>query len=292
MGDAAHAESLDHEVYRTPLAVEPEIEYRYTPIEYRYTPDDYSQLHLGTDELPDKIKVWRVQNSDRNSVVSRGYGFTDSPDAEILALGFNRKEYGAVGIGRHGNYLEWGYSDPPSQMTEAGRNLFINCVHYIRRFEGVIPLVRRQNSHRLNAMRLADAIDSISGDRKKFFLRNFPEELYEAYHSDPKGLTAHYRENIEWVYRDGAFRVDRELKSLGIDSNREIDSLRRLIELLEDGQQEKETVRTLLARYTSVSFETAQQWQQWFDENKDRLYFSDVGGYRFRVVPQGYGPGQ
>lgn len=191
MGDAAHAESLDHEVYRTPLAVEP-------GFEYGDTPDNYAQRHLGTDKLPDKMKVWRVQNSDRNSVVSRAYGYTDSPDTEILALGFNRgKEYGAVGIGRHGNYLQWGYSDPPSQMTEAGRNLFFNCVHYIRRFEGVPPLVRRQNSHRLNAMRLADVIDKISGDKKKFFLRTFPEELYEKYHSDPKGLTAHYEENVD-----------------------------------------------------------------------------------------------
>ena len=78
---------------------------------------------------------------------------------------------------------------------------------------------------------------------------------------------------------------------MGIDSNRKIASLKRLIVLLDDGQQDGETVRRLLARYTSVSFDTAQQWQQWFDDNKDHLFFSDVGGYRFRVVPQGYGPG-
>jgi hypothetical protein len=177
-------------------------------------------------------------------------------------------------------------------MTEAGRKLFLNCVHYIRRFEGVTPLVRRQNSHRLNAMRLADVIDKISGDQKQFFLGIFPEELYEKYHSDPKGLTAFYRENLEWVYRDGVFQVDRELQSLGIDSNRTIDSLERLIELLDDGQQDTQTVQRLLARYTAMSFETPQQWQQWFGDNKDRLFFTDVGGYKFQVAPQGYAMGQ
>jgi len=183
---------------------------------------------LGPGKLPDRIKVWRVQRTDKTygGVVSRSYGFTDSPDSEVLAVGFNDgKEYGAVGIGRQGNFLQWGYSAPPTQMTEAGRNLFINCVHYIRLFDGKMPLVHIRSTDRLSAPRLAGIINRILDDRKEFFLSQFPQELYERFNSDPNGLTRYYRTNLEWVYRDKVFRVDEELKALGMESNRTVQTL-------------------------------------------------------------------
>ena len=127
MGDAAHGESLEHEVFQKPFKVEPEFE-------YQDTPPNYHRRHLGEDKLPDKMKVWRVQNIGKRSgsVVARAYGFTDSPDTEVLIKGFNfGKEYGAVGVGRHGNFLQWGYSAPPSKMTDAGKKFFLNCLCYI-----------------------------------------------------------------------------------------------------------------------------------------------------------------
>jgi hypothetical protein len=282
MRNAAHVESLSHEVYQGPFKVEPKIESRETPW-------NYHDRHLGTDKLPDKMKVWRVQEPQRNNVVSRGYGFLDSPDTEVIAAGFNTgKEYGGVGIGRHGSFLQWGYGASPSQMTEAGRRLFINCIHYIRHFDGQFPLVRRLSSQRLNAMRLARIINRISSsDQKQFFLRTFGEELYDKYGSDPNGLIRYYRENLVWVYRDGVFRVDEELKSLGIESNRQLNSLERLIGLLEDESHAK-TALELLRRYTIQSFGSAGQWQKWFAENKDRMFFTDVGGYKFMVAPKQY----
>jgi hypothetical protein len=129
MEDAAHAELLQHEVYQKPFKVPPKVE-------LWETPRNYHDRNLDEDKLPTKMKVWRVQTTARNSgsVVARAYGFTDSPDAEVLAKGFNHgKEYGAVGIGRHGNFLQWGYQAPPSQMTEAGKKLFLNCICYIHK---------------------------------------------------------------------------------------------------------------------------------------------------------------
>ncbi len=178
MGDAAHAESLDHEVYRTPLAVQPEFE-------SWNTPDNYKRNQPGAEELPEKMKVWLVQKTGKKvgGVVARGAGFTDSPDAEVLALGFNvGKSYGDVGIGRQGNFLQWGYSAPPSQMTEPGQRLFLNCVHYIHRFDGKAPLIRRQGSPRTSAVTAAGIINKVVSDQQKeFFLNQFPAELYEKY---------------------------------------------------------------------------------------------------------------
>jgi hypothetical protein len=280
MGDAAHAESLhrDHEVYRTPFAIQPEFE-------SWDTPGNYKRNYVGSDKLPDKMKVWLVQKTGKQvgGVVAWGAGFTDSPDAEILALGFNvGKSYGDVGIGRQGNFLQWGYSAPPSQMTDAGRKLFLNCVHYIRKFDGKAPLLRRQGMARTYIPVLAGIINRIKPDQQKdFFLRTFPEELYDKYHADPEGLTAYYKANLELIYHDRVYRVDEELRSLGLDSNRKIETLERLFELRQD-ETHRALAQKLIDRYTDgrTTFD--------FQNGRDRIYFTDLGGYKFKVVPEGY----
>ena len=283
MSNAAHGESLQHTVYSSPFKVEPEFE-------YRNRPDNYRDRHLGTDPLPARMKVWKVQESERGNVVCRAYGFEDSPDAEAIALGFNfGKEYGAVGIGRHANMLQWGYADPPSKMTEAGKKLFLNCICYIHQFDGRQRLVRRTTSHRLNAIRLALLIERIEDER--FFASVFAPELKEKYNGDAEGLAQYYRENLEFVFRDKTYLVDEQLKALGLTSNRTLATLEKLIELLDDPSQAA-TAQELLRRYTLMSLNTPQQWRRWFDTHRDRLFFSDVGGYKFFIIPEGYPIGQ
>ncbi len=282
MGDAAHAESFEHEIFAKPFAVKP-------PTEEYETPDNYRRFPDG-DKLPDKMKVWLVQNTGKTfgGVVSRAFGFEDSPDAEILVKGYNRgKEYGAAGIGRHGNFLQWGYHAPPSQMTEPGQKLFLNCIVYIHKFDGKGPLVRKQSSDRTNALRLAAVITRISGDKKEFFERIFPPELWDKYGQDPDGLTQYYKERFEFIYRDKCFRIDDTLKSLGLKSNRTPETLEALIGMLSDPAKASDA-RKLLKRYTIEDFETPEQWQTWFTESKSRIYFTDTGGYKFLVVPKDY----
>jgi hypothetical protein len=74
-------------------------------------------------------------------------------------------------------------------------------------------------------------------------------------------------------------------------SNRTAASLGRLIEFLDDARYAA-VAKKLLDRYTDQSFDTPQQWRQWFDSNKGRFYFGDVGGYRFFIVPEGYPVGR
>jgi hypothetical protein len=281
MGDAAHAELLEHEVFQKPFKVEP-------VFEYRETPGNYHRRHLGANKLPDKMKVWRVQQTGKSSggVVSRSYNFGDYPDDEALTVGFNRgKEYGAVGVGRHGNFLQWGYSASPSKMTEAGRKFFLNCICYIHRFDGKGPLVKRHRSSRINAIRLAGLIDKIND--KKFFSRTFSPDLTKKYEGNAQGLVQYYRDNLEFIYHDKVFLIDHELKQLGIESNRRISTLERLIELLDD-ERHGEVARHLLERYTDEAMMTKAAWQEWLEKNRERMYFSDFGGYKFGVVPEGY----
>ncbi len=282
MSDAAHVGSFGHEVFNKPFKVK-------VKVEEWDTPGSYKRRRLVNEpEVGDKVKVWRVQNSGKSygSVVARRYGFTDSPDAEIIAAGFNSgKEYGAVGIGRHGNFLQWGFSAEPSKMTEPGKRLFVNCIVYISRFDGKLPLVHRESSHRDNALRLAALITQIKN--KSFFESTFAAELMTKYESDPDGLVKYYLDDYELIYKDRVFMIDSELKSLGIASNRKTETLETLIEYLSDKDKEA-TAGKLLGRYTEEKFQTQEQWKKWLDANRGRIYFSDVGGYKFRVVPQGY----
>ncbi|MFH1741630.1 MAG: hypothetical protein ABIH23_21700, partial [bacterium] len=184
------------------------------------------------------------------------------------------------------------------------KKFFLNCVCYIHKFDGKKPLVRRESSHRMNVIRSAALINKI---KIKEFVSTFPPNLYKKYEGDPVGLVAFYQNDYELIYRTKAFLIDRELKSLGIHSNREVSTLERLVSILQDGKhangeastfkrlmsllpggKHAETARLLLNRYTTEAFETPDEWQAWLDENKDRIYFSDVGGYKFRVVPKGY----
>lgn len=94
------------------------------------------------------MQSWNVQDTGNN--VGKAGAVTDiirpgdSPDAEALLLGFAPgKPYLSTGIGRHGNFLQWGWSAPPSKMTPVGQALFVNSICYIKKFDGKAPAQRR-----------------------------------------------------------------------------------------------------------------------------------------------------
>jgi len=138
-------------------------------------------------------------------------------------------------------------------MTDAGRNFFLNCICYIRKFDGKGPLVRRMRSARIDPVRLAMLITKIKD--KDFFSSTFTPEQLKKYENDPNGLAGYYLENYELIYWDKYYLIDEELKALGIKSNRTIHMLERLIALLEDPNQAA-TAERLLDRYTIESLNT------------------------------------
>ena len=74
-----------------------------------------------------------------------------------------------------------------------------------------------------------------------------------------------------------SLKIDEDAKALGI-SNRDIKLLYKAVDLLQKGEQAVMAKR-ILGRYTKEKFETASEWKQWLDTNKNRLFFSDSGGY-------------
>ena len=77
------------------------------------------------------------------------------------------------------------------------------------------------------------------------------------------------------------FTIDTDAQSLGI-ANDDPDILDKAIQLLESGEQ-LELANRILSRYTNKSFATAAEWRRWYDSNRDKLFFTEVGGYKFMV---------
>jgi hypothetical protein len=273
-------------VFEKPFKVEPEYEFWDTPERY------YGRR--PAEDVPDQIRVWRVQDSGLrwHGAVASPYGFLDSPDCEVLTTGYNiGKTEDYIAVARQGNFLYWGFDSPPSEMTKAGRDFYLNCICYIRRFDGMPPLIvnnwlfQSRDFVLAGYLRRAKVDEDIDG----FFGKGFCKTR-----GGVEAAKTYVLENRELLYTpaekfgDGdVYYVDEDLKALGIDSNRETMALETLVSLLDDPKHSRAAER-LLKRYTLESFRIPAEWRAWFEENRGRFYFSDFGGYKFRVIPKGY----
>jgi hypothetical protein len=274
----AHGVVPTHEIFQKPLKVDLKLEEISTPSNYRQWP--------GGDELGPRMKAWKVQNAKHPEIdpglVSDPYGFTDSPDAEVVSSGINSKGPEAVALGRHGNFFLWGFSAKPSDMTPSAQGCFVNSICYIKKFDGKKPLVRKVSSGRRWALVYAGYLKYITDDN--FLQRLFPEELRKRFGKDAEKYTEYYESNLEYLRLEGDhFVVDEDVKELGI-SNRKIELLDHCTDLLERGEHTDVALR-VLRRYTTESFGTAKEWRSWFKQNRGRLFFTDTGGYKFLVNP-------
>jgi len=144
---SAHGVEPNHEIFRAPYEVD--LEWETAP-----TPTNYFQFWNGRNLGP-RMRTWRVQKtgyvddpSMQPGVVAGYWGYTDSPDSEMIASGLNTKGPRYPSIGRHGNFFQWGFAADPTQMTESGRQAFVNSICYIARFDGQAPLARAGTSAR------------------------------------------------------------------------------------------------------------------------------------------------
>jgi hypothetical protein len=140
----AYNTNLNHPIFKGPYKVKLDLVEKPTPqpaLEYQFEFDQ---------PIPKTQMMWKVQNKGyqntkgfRIGMVSRPEGFTDSPEAEVISGGVSAKSPTAVAIGRHGNFLNWGFSASPADMTEQAKKVFANAVVYISKFAGQRPIARK-----------------------------------------------------------------------------------------------------------------------------------------------------
>ncbi|MEW6743231.1 MAG: hypothetical protein AB1486_10780 [Planctomycetota bacterium] len=268
----------DHEIFQSPLAVNPTFIEIDTPQNYRSYPDG--------EALPKKLKGWKVQEPTYPAVdpgvISNPYGFEDTPDAEVISSGVNSKGPNSAALARHANFFLWGFSAPPSQMTEEGRRCFVNAVCYISKFGGKSPLTQAIAHARDYALIYANYVGQVNDEN--FLKRLFPPELRDKFGKDAQQYKAYYQENFEYLRprSEGGYEVDEDAKALGA-SNRSVGLLEACIAKLESGADTERAVR-LLERYTAEQHgKDAKAWRSWLDKNRNALYFSDSAGFKFLV---------
>lgn len=135
----------EHPIFKGPFPVKMTMVTRQTPEQAKKMYDPQGEAGIAPDSLP----MWRVQTASlhdregmRPGLITRSGGFEDSPDAEFISGGESAKSLDAVAIGRHGNFLHWGFAASPADMTEEAKNVFANAIVYIAQFAGQTPIAR------------------------------------------------------------------------------------------------------------------------------------------------------
>ena len=229
------------------------------------------------------MKVWYVQKTDKGNRGTVSYAIEpglDSIDAEQIMYGFSPgKAYTATSILRHGNFLQWGYARSPKNMTEAGRQLFINCIVHISKFDGKRPFVT-------NKCLAPDTLIQYIGYRvtsSRSLDRYCPKDIIDKH--SPSELIREYKVNKKFIYlEDSLYHIDYELKSLGFKNNSDLANLDRFIEMF-DSTDKAAIGQNMLKRYTGKDFSSPSEAKQWLDTNREYLLFIPRCDYKFVILP-------
>ncbi|ADY32894.1 hypothetical protein Odosp_1884 [Odoribacter splanchnicus DSM 20712] len=330
----AHHFRTEHPIFHKPFPVKMTTEMRPTP------PDAYHYAYYYDGTIPDSILMWRVQTRGyqtdegfRIGMVARPWGFEDSPDAEYISSGVCAKTLNAVAIGRHGNFLHWGFAASPKYMTEEAKTVLANAIVYISQFAGETPIARKYNDRiatkeyikevaylstltawkervksdkeweagmlmeqkkALEKLAKGNILSGIEKDALAFkpqkpmsyedFLKRYQKRLFEKLGMDEVAYARYYKDNYDYFYGgEGMYNlvVDEDVKSLGIPNN-DIRLLDKTISMLEHGE-EVDKAKRILKRYTLCRFSTAQEWRDWLTANRDKIFFTEAGGWLYLV---------
>lgn len=181
----AHAYGMNtkHEIFKGPYPVT-------LTMTDRKTPDGAKEYAAITGEtLPETTPMWRVQNkgylTDRMfkvGMVTRPWGYNDSPDTEVISGGESAKSYDAIAIGRHANWLHWGFAASPADMTVEARAVFANAVVYISKFAGRHIIARKLNQ--------SISTRNDAQEKKRLVSR----EVYDSYVESTKKFNADFKQ--------------------------------------------------------------------------------------------------
>jgi hypothetical protein len=274
---------LDHPIFQGPLARHIEFTEAVVPGNYRMYPE-------GRD-LPETIQGWKVHEGEFPAIdvglVSDPYGFEDSPDCEWISSGINSKGPLSMALGRQGHLFLWGFYGDPSRMTPSAQRVFLNTIVYMKGFDGAPILVREPKHARDYALMYSEMAKSLANDKgaAEWLRKRFPSELWESTGGDGDKLGEFYRTHLEFLHStDQGFAVDPDLVALNV-SNRKPEFFERVLERL-DADAKDASARRLLSRYApDASRMDPPVLRKWLEENRQRLYFTDTGGFQWRISP-------
>lgn len=336
----AHGMNLDHPIFKGPFQTD-------ITLEKQPTPEDALHYQYFFEEpLPDSVMMWRVNTKGymtdegyNPGMVSRPWGYADSPDSEVMSSGVCAKTIDAVALGRHGNFFTWGFIGGPKDMTEEAQKVFANAVVYMSKHQDP-PITRKWNDRRANREYLmekieyskkstyerrchddsifyaqanqmyADALakqakgEELTAKEKTIlsygkmpdyerttyadFLKRYAGDYYDRFGEDEDKYIAYFKDNHDYFYSLPTFykiEVDEDAKAWGIPNN-DIRLIEKAVACLEKGE-EVDRANRVLERYTLCEYTEPAQWRNWLDTYRDKIFFTESGGWLFMVNEPG-----
>ncbi|CAN5790687.1 hypothetical protein BH11BAC3_BH11BAC3_30110 [soil metagenome] len=136
-----------------------------------------------------------------------------------------------------------------------------------------------KSNEMLLKMPMTDDVQSFEDYVKSFV----SPELFAKYGTDIKLYHQYFSDNYEYFYPvDGySLQLDKDAQQLGI-SNRSIKLIEKCISMLERNDS-PEMAKRLLERYTTGKFANAREWRNWYTKNREKLFYTEAGGFKFMV---------
>src|SRR5580704_10838127 len=176
---------------------------------------------------------------------------------------------------------EWAlrYAISVREFSDAERQREIQALRAaVKQHPEFVPERRRGNVEAF----VAEQFDRHQKSDRAAWERQIPENLRKQFGTNADKYVEYYRTNLEYLQPGvGGFVVDEDVKAIGV-SNRRVELIDRCVSMLEHNDR-AQLARRVLTRYTDEAFEAAPEWRKWLEQNRDSLFFSDVGGYRFFI---------
>lgn len=220
-------------------------------------------------------------------------GFEQLPEVEIMCGAVNTKRPSAGAVWRQGNLLHFNFAQDPSQLNRTGRDLLENSIRYIARFTRDRPIAVTP-SPRMGAKQ-----PPVRGWLRESFLPHLDPERAPSFFGEeecgileeegPEAFEERFTRLRGFYHPDerGKLVIDRDLEAWAVASD-DRSVIARSIEGLVSGGEPARRGRRLLQRYVPCgpgSTASAKEWLDWFVENHDYLFFTDLGGYRWYIDP-------
>lgn len=117
------------------------------------------------------------------------------------------------------------------------------------------------------------------------YVKQRQPQLYHVFGDDAAEYARFYDKSLPYLYpTENGYNldVDEDVRTIGI-ANNDIKLLDKCISMLEEGGKDAQLGRTVLERYTLCRFATPQEWRSWYEANKDRMFFTESGGWLWLV---------
>lgn len=117
------------------------------------------------------------------------------------------------------------------------------------------------------------------------FLKGIMGKFSQRFGTNTEAFQKYIKDNFDYLYcnPDGfyEFGVDEDVKKIGVP-NHSLKLLDTCIDMLRQHEQ-PDLALTVLKRYTTENFTTAKDWSKWLNKYRNKLYFTETDGYRFKI---------